>query len=61
MKNKITSHYHESIRVLKGLNVHLPKIKKISDILIKKIKSKKKSMFMEMVDHMLIVLILLEN
>ena len=42
MKNKITSHYHESIRVLKGLNVHLPKIKKISDILIKKFKSKKK-------------------
>ncbi len=41
MKNNIISHYKESLRVIKDLEIHLPKIKKISDTLIKKIKSKK--------------------
>lgn len=41
MKNSILSHYNESLKVLTDLKIHLPKIEKISNILINKIKSKK--------------------
>lgn len=41
MKNSILYHYKESLKVITDLKSHLPKIEKISKILINKIKSKK--------------------
>ena len=41
MKNSILYHYKESLKVITDLKIHLTKIKKISNILINKIKSKK--------------------
>jgi D-sedoheptulose 7-phosphate isomerase len=41
MKNSISKHYNESLKVITSLGTELPKIEKISEILVNKIKSKK--------------------